>query len=177
MAKNEIGTRFYIIFLNIWHLFWPWVRVNIEVQIQYWFWKCGKIWSQISLCALVGIGPFLDNTETRGRTDNKLAFSWCKKCITPSIYETIHQKVFTYPKFWPEILTIMKVLAKTTRGPFHLHTAGSDTIFIQIYMDTPPRVQGVSKIRFFFRQGHLLTPLGSLGVDPYRRYQGFSICF
>ena len=24
---------------------------------------------------------------------------------------------------------------------------------------------------------HLLTPLGPLGADPYRQYQGFSICF
>ena len=26
-----------------------------------------------------------------------------------------------------------------------LHTAGSDTIFVQIYMDPPPEVPGVSK--------------------------------
>ena len=36
------------------------------------------------------------------------------------------------------------------------HTAGLDTIFVQIYMDPPPGVPG---------------------VDPYRIYQGFSICF
>ena len=29
----------YINFLNIWHLCWPWVRVDIEVQIYYWFCK------------------------------------------------------------------------------------------------------------------------------------------
>ena len=39
--------------------------------------------------------------------------------ITPSIYKTIHQKVF-FQKFWSKILTIMKVLAKTTRGPVYL---------------------------------------------------------
>ena len=34
--------------------------------------------------------------------------------ITPSIFKSIFQNC------WPEILTIMKVLAKTTRGPVHL---------------------------------------------------------
>jgi hypothetical protein len=112
------------------------------------------------------------------------------------------------------------------------HTASSDTIFIQIYMDAPPGVPGVSKNEIFFveikllsscakidpkrqnlsklkktyqktlfsytflnilqfgvnlsapnlkwrvkwMQGHFLTPMESLGADPYRRYQGFSIC-
>ena len=31
-----------------------------------------------------------------------------------------------------------------------VHTAGSDTIFIQIYMDAPPGVPGVSKNQIFF---------------------------
>ena len=31
-----------------------------------------------------------------------------------------------------------------------LHTAGSDTIFVQIYMDPPPGVPGVSKNQIFF---------------------------
>ena len=31
----------------------------------------------------------------------------------------------------------------------HGHTAGSDTIFIQIYMDAPPGVPGVSKNQNF----------------------------
>jgi hypothetical protein len=100
------------------------------------------------------------------------------------------------------------------------HTAGLDTIFIQIYMDAPPGLcrgpRGVKKSDFFlqtkllsscakitpkrhklrkiikiekkcqkipvfleyFELAHLLTPLGPLGGgDPYRRYQGFSICF
>ena len=30
------------------------------------------------------------------------------------------------------------------------HTAGSDTIFIQIYMEAPPGVPGVSKKQIFF---------------------------
>ena len=30
------------------------------------------------------------------------------------------------------------------------HTAGSDTIFVQIYMDPPPGVPGVSKNQNFF---------------------------
>ena len=30
------------------------------------------------------------------------------------------------------------------------HTAGSDTIFVQIYMDALPGVPGVSKIQIFF---------------------------
>ena len=30
------------------------------------------------------------------------------------------------------------------------HTAGSDTIFVQIYMDPPPGVTGVSKNWIFF---------------------------
>ena len=39
--------------------------------------------------------------------------------ITPSVYETIHQKVF-FKNFDQKFLIIMKVLAKTTRGPVHL---------------------------------------------------------
>ena len=31
-----------------------------------------------------------------------------------------------------------------------IHTAGSDTIFVQIYMDPPPGVPGVSKNQNFF---------------------------
>ena len=30
------------------------------------------------------------------------------------------------------------------------HTAGSDTIFVQIYMDAPPGVPGVSKNQIYF---------------------------
>jgi hypothetical protein len=33
------------------------------------------------------------------------------------------------------------------------------------------------KWRVYWILALLLTPLGSLGADPYRRYQGFSICF
>ena len=33
---------------------------------------------------------------------------------------------------------------------FHKHTAGSDTIFVQIYMDALPGVPGVSKNQNFF---------------------------
>ena len=33
-----------------------------------------------------------------------------------------------------------------------LHTAGLDTIFIQIYMDPPPGVPGVSKNQIFFQK-------------------------
>ena len=33
---------------------------------------------------------------------------------------------------------------------FFTHTAGSDTIFVQIYMDPPPGVPGVSKNQIFF---------------------------
>ena len=32
----------------------------------------------------------------------------------------------------------------------YIHTAGSDTIFVQIYMDPPPGVPGVSKNQIFF---------------------------
>ena len=35
--------------------------------------------------------------------------------------------------------------AKMLSTVFHIHTAGLDTIFIQIYMDVPPSVPGVSK--------------------------------
>ena len=31
VAKSEIGTRFYTVLLNIWHLCWPRVRVHIEM--------------------------------------------------------------------------------------------------------------------------------------------------
>ena len=37
---------------------------------------------------------------------------------------------------------------------FHdpIHTAGSDTIFVQIYMDPPPGVPGVSKNQIYFHK-------------------------
>ena len=38
-----------------------------------------------------------------------------------------------------------------------LHTAGSDTIFVQIYMDPPPGVPGVSKNQIFFSQMKLFS--------------------
>ena len=38
-----------------------------------------------------------------------------------------------------------------------MHTAGSDTIFIQIYMDALTRVSGVSKNQNFFLQIKLLS--------------------
>jgi hypothetical protein len=31
VAKSEIGTQFYTIFLNIWRPSWPWIRLNIEM--------------------------------------------------------------------------------------------------------------------------------------------------
>ena len=37
------------------------------------------------------------------------------------------------------------------------HTAGSDTIFVQIYMDTPPGVPGVSKNQKKISQIKLLS--------------------
>ena len=37
------------------------------------------------------------------------------------------------------------------------HTAGSDTIFVQIYMDALPGVPGVSKNQIFFLQIKLLS--------------------
>ena len=41
--------------------------------------------------------------------------------------------------------------------PYIYHTAGSDTIFVQIYMDPPPGVPGVSKNQNFFSQIKLLS--------------------
>ena len=35
----------------------------------------------------------------------------------------------------------------------------------------------LSKNQHTWRKFNILTPLGSLGADPYRRYQDFSICF
>ena len=32
VAKSEIGTQFYTIFLNIWRPSWPWIRLNIEMR-------------------------------------------------------------------------------------------------------------------------------------------------
>ena len=49
-----------------------------------------------------------------------------------------------------------------TNLPKLLHTAGLDTIFVQIYMDPPP-VLFVKK-----KKSDFLTPLGPLGADPYR---------
>jgi hypothetical protein len=40
--------------------------------------------------------------------------------------------------------------------PIH-HTAGSDTIYVQIYMDALPGVPGVSKNQIFFLQIKLLS--------------------
>ena len=56
-----------------------------------------------------------------------------------------------------------------------MHTAGSDTIFIQIYMNALPRVSGVSKNQNFFLQIKLLSFCTK--IAPKRKYQGFSICF
>ena len=41
--------------------------------------------------------------------------------------------------------------------PSQLHTAGSDSIFVQIDMDLPPGVPGVSKNQDFFSQIKLLS--------------------
>ena len=38
----------------------------------------------------------------------------------------------------------------TKRAACYHHTAGSDTIFVQIYMDLPPGAPGVSKNQIFF---------------------------
>ena len=38
---------------------------------------------------------------------------------------------------------------------------------------SPPNL----KERVYWTLAHLLTPQGPLGPDPYRIYQGFSICF
>ena len=47
------------------------------------------------------------------------------------------------------------------------HTASSDTIFIQIYMDAPPGVPGVSKNQNFFLQIKLLSSCAK--IDPKRQ--------
>ena len=39
---------------------------------------------------------------------------------------------------------VVKSNSKNVFAYFHFHTAGSDTIFVQIYMDPPPGVPGVS---------------------------------
>ena len=39
----------------------------------------------------------------------------------------------------------LRLLLIRGRAVTHLHTAGSDTIFVQIYMDPPPEAPGVSK--------------------------------
>ena len=43
-----------------------------------------------------------------------------------------------------------ELFVKITETIINIHTAGSDTIFVQIYMDTLPGVQGVSKNQIFF---------------------------
>ena len=45
---------------------------------------------------------------------------------------------FQYPNFWPMYT--------------QMHTAGSNTIFVQIYMDPPPGVPGVWKNQIFFHR-------------------------
>ena len=41
--KNIFCNSTLHILSNIWHLCWPWVSSNIEVQIYYWICKCGVI--------------------------------------------------------------------------------------------------------------------------------------
>ena len=48
-----------------------------------------------------------------------------------------------FPDPYPRILLLSLV-------QIPVHTAGSDTIFVQIYMDTLPGVPGVSKNHIFF---------------------------
>ena len=150
MEKIEIGTWFYIIFLNIWHLFWPWVRVNIEIQIQYWFWKCGKIWSQISLCAMLCIKNlrvvFLNMSKTslyfiktdtecteliNQKDENKHFFACVVRvCLeTPQLFthpnlHTVEQSYLTCYHFkWgkPKTQTPSKLCQKIGYGKTSLH--------------------------------------------------------
>ena len=43
-----------------------------------------------------------------------------------------------------------KVLGQIMPATLISHTAGLDTIFVQIYMDAPPGVPGVSKNQIYF---------------------------
>ena len=48
-----------------------------------------------------------------------------------------------------DVLEKRQIFQKMCQMP-PIHTAGSDTIFVQIYMDPPPGVPGVSKNQNFF---------------------------
>ena len=48
------------------------------------------------------------------------------------------------------------------------HTAGSDTIFVQIYMDPPPGVPGVSKNQNFFSQIKLLSFCANIAPKKHK---------
>ena len=48
------------------------------------------------------------------------------------------------------------------------HTAGSDTIFVQIYMDPPPGVPGVSKNQIFFSQIKLLSFCANIAPQKHK---------
>ena len=76
-----------------------------------------------------------DNSLTRG---HPLSQNGLKSCLTSIavLKGTSDNKVFL-SRSWGQIY-------------LQRHTAGSDTIFVQIYMDPPPGVPGVSKNQIFF---------------------------
>ena len=51
---------------------------------------------------------------------------------------------------------------------YAVHTAGSDTIFIQIPMDAPPGVLGVSKNQKFFLQIKLLSSCAKIAPKRHK---------
>ena len=51
---------------------------------------------------------------------------------------------------------------------YALHTAGSDIIFVQIYMDPPPGVPGVSKNQNFFSQIKLLSFCANIAPKKHK---------
>ena len=59
---------------------------------------------------------------------------------------------------------------KFHQNTYRRHTAGSDTIFIQIYMDALPGVPGVSKNQIFFLQIKLLSSCAKIAPKRHKLF-------
>ena len=69
----------------------------------------------------------------------------------------MHQRSFPY-----------KTIPHLEAFNLNCHTAGSEPIFVQIYMDPPPGVQGVSKNQIFFSQIKLLSFCANIAPKKHK---------
>ena len=79
--------------------------------------------------------------------------------LNPIPTRLCHMIYYHDDKSYPHIINMLiskylfgvfNFLQKTNKNKSPEHTAGSDTIFVQIYMDPPPGIPGVSKDQIFF---------------------------